>query len=575
MKVFRGVPASPGIAIGRAFLYSDDLLIPEYVIESHDIENEMGRYRAAVTQAVRELDQIKTRAASGGDVGFIDAHLMMLQDPEIESKVDVKIARVLKNVEWVLQGVVDELIAKLATVKDVYLKERTLDIRDVSRRVLRHLLRAAGQFNLADLKDEVIVVTPSLMPSDAVTMNKKLVRGIALDQGGITNHTMILARSFEIPAVLGTARASREIRPGDWLIVDGNEGVVLVNPEPEVIEDYRGRQSRYREQMALLRELNAQPAETVDGHRVRLLANIDIPDEVDAVLAHGAEGIGLYRSEFLFIEHGVGVSEEVQYEAYRRVLESMDGRSVTIRTLDLGGDKLADAFPAREDNPLLGWRAIRFCLANPEIFRTQLRALLRASVHGRLQIMFPMISGVAELREALSHLSAVRIELENEGIPTAEFRVGTMIEVPSAALVSEHLARLVDFFSIGTNDLTQYTLAVDRGNDKLAGLNEPFHPAVLRLIRMVIDNAHRAGISVAMCGELASDPRAAAVLLGLGLDEFSMNAVGLPRVKQILRELSLNQSRTIANTVLALETSREIEQALEAHLIRSQESLHA
>ena len=574
MKVLRGVPASPGIAIGRAFLYSDDLLIPEYDIAAGDIDGEMERYRTAVVHAVRELDQLKARASSGGDVGFIDAHLMMLQDPEIESKVDVKIARVLKNVEWVLQGVVDELIAKLAAVKDVYLKERTLDIRDVSRRVLRHLLRS-GQFSLSDLKDEVIVVTPSLMPSDAVAMNKKLVRGIVLDQGGVTNHTMILARSFEIPAALGTARATREIRTGDWVIVDGGEGEVLINPEPEVIADYRERQSRHREQLALLRQLHALPAETVDGHRVRLLANIDIPDEVEAVLAHGGEGIGLYRSEFLFLEHGVGVSEEVQYEAYRSVLEGMQGRVVTIRTLDLGGDKLAETFPVREDNPLLGWRAIRYCLANPEVFRTQLRALLRASAHGPLQIMFPMISGVAELREALSHLAAARAGLEAEGRTVADVRVGTMIEVPSAALVSEHLAKLVDFFSIGTNDLTQYTLAVDRGNDKLAGLNEPFHPAVLRLIRLVIDNAHRAGIPVAMCGELASDPRAAAVLLGLGLDEFSMNAVGLPRVKQKVRELSLDQSKTVAEAVLALETSREIEQALEAHLIHAQESLHA
>lgn len=574
MKEFRGVPASPGIAIGRAFLYSDDdLFIPEYAIEASDIEHEKERYRTAVTHASVELEQIKARSPS--ELGFIDAHLMMLQDPEMESKVDIRIAKVLKNVEWVLQGVVDELIAKLATVKDVYLKERTLDIRDVSRRVLRHLLRGGSQPPLADLKDEVIVVTPSLMPSDAVGMNKRLVRGIVMDQGGLTNHTAILARSFEIPTVLGTLRATREIKTGDWLIVDGNEGVVLIDPEPEVIEEYRSRQARYRESMELLRALNALPAETVDGHRVRLLANIDIPDEVESVLTHGGEGIGLYRSEFLFLEHGVGVDEDVQYEAYRRVVEGMEGRTVTIRTLDLGGDKLSDSFPVRDDNPLLGWRAIRFCLANPDIFRTQLRALLRASVHGSLQIMFPMVSGVSELREALAHLTEARAGLEAEGVTLGDVRVGTMIEVPSAALVSEHLARLVDFFSIGTNDLTQYTLAVDRGNERIAALNEPFHPAVLRLIRMVIDNAHKAGIPVAMCGELASDPRAAAVLLGLGLDEFSMNAVGLPRVKQILRGLSLKRSKTIAEAVLTLENSRDIERALEAHLAQAQESLHA
>ena len=569
MKEFRGIPASPGIAIGRAFLYSDDdLTIPEYPIHQHQISLEMARYRAAVGSAVLELEQIKVRSGPAGDPdGFLDTHLMMLQDPEIEAKIDVKIGKVLKNVEWVLQEVVDELVAKLATVQDVYLKERTLDIRDVSRRVLNHLLHGGGRPTLADLKEEVIVVSPSLLPSDAVAMNKKFVIGLAMDQGGKTTHTAILARSFEIPAVLGTLRVSREVRAGDWLIVDGNEGLVLVNPEPAVLDAYRAKQLRHREYDAKLRALNDLPAETLDGRRIGLNANIEIADEVDSVLAHGGEGIGLYRSEFLFIEHGVGVSEDIQYEAYRRVLEGMDGRSVTIRTLDLGGDKLVpDLFPSRESNPLLGWRAIRFCLASPAIFRTQLRALLRASVHGSLKIMFPMISGVAELEEALDCLRVARAELEAQGIPVApRIPVGTMIEVPSAALISDHLATMVDFFSIGTNDLTQYTLAVDRGNERIARLYEPFHPGVLRLIRTVIENAHAAGIPVAMCGEMASDPRAAVLLVGLGLDEFSMNSVGLPKVKQVIRSLSSAEARAIADSVLTLKRSHEIETALQAH----------
>jgi phosphotransferase system enzyme I (PtsI) len=569
MKEFRGVPASPGIAIGRAFLYSDDdLTIPEYPIPQHQISLEMARYRAAVGSAVLELEQIKLRSGPEGDPeGFLDTHVLMLQDPEIEAKIDVKIAKVLKNVEWVLQEVVDELVGKLATVQDVYLKERTLDIRDVSRRVLSHLLHGGGRPTLADLKEEVIVVSASLLPSDAVAMNKKLVLGLAMDQGGKTTHTAILARSFEIPAVLGTLRISREVRVGDWLVVDGNEGLVLVNPEPAVLEAYRVKQLSHRQHDAQLRTLNDLPAETLDGRRIRLNANIEIPDEVDSVLAHGGEGIGLYRSEFLFIEHGVGVGEDIQYEAYRRVLEGMDGRSVTIRTLDLGGDKLVpDLFPARESNPLLGWRAIRFCLASPAIFRTQLRALLRASVHGSLKIMFPMISGVAELEAALESLRDARAELEAQGIPVAaHIPVGTMIEVPSAALISDHLATMVDFFSVGTNDLTQYTLAVDRGNERIARLYEPFHPGVLRLLRTVIDNAHAAGIPVAMCGEMASDPRAAVLLLGLGLDEFSMNFVSLPKVKQVIRSLTSQEARTIADSVLTLKRSREIETALEAH----------
>ena len=569
MKEFRGVPASPGIAIGRAYLYSDDdLAIPEYPIHGHQVILEMERYRSAVSRAVHELEQIKTRTGPSGDPdGFLDTHMLMLLDPEIEAKVDVKIAKVLKNVEWVLQEVVDELVAKLATVQDAYLKERTLDIRDVSRRVLNHLVQGGGRSSLADLKEEVIVVTPSLMPSDAVAMNKKLVTGLVMDQGGKTTHTAILARSFEIPAVLGTQRITREVRLGDWLVVDGNEGVVLVNPEPAVLEAYRAKQTRHREQQAKLRSLNSLPAETLDGKRIGLNANIEIPDEVDSVLAHGGEGIGLYRSEFLFIEHGVGVAEDIQYEAYRRVLEGMGDRSVTIRTLDLGGDKLVpDLVPGKESNPLLGWRAIRFCLASRPIFHTQLRALLRASVHGKLKIMFPMISGVAELEETLECLQAVKDELDEQGIAyDPSIPVGTMIEVPSAAIVSDHLAQMVDFFSIGTNDLTQYTLAVDRGNERISDLYEPFHPAVLRLIRLVIENAHAAGIPVAMCGEMASDPRAAVVLLGLGLDEFSMSSVGLPRVKQVIRSLSSLEAQSIAASVLTLPRSRDIETALEAH----------
>ena len=570
MKEFRGVAASPGIAIGKAFLYNDDdLTVPEYPIHGHQVGPEMDRYRAAVGRAVLELKQIKVRSGPSGDPdGFLDTHLMMLQDPEIEAKVDLKIGKVLKNVEWVLQQVVDELIVKLATVQDVYLKERTLDIRDVSRRVLSQLLHESGRrCALADLSEEVVVITPSLLPSDAVGMNKTFVLGLVMDQGGKTTHTAILARSFEIPAVLGTVRTSREVRLGDMVIVDGNQGVVLVNPEPAVLDAYRAKQSRYRDQEHQLKRLNSLPAETLDGRRITLNANIEIPEEVESVLAHGAEGIGLYRSEFLFIKHGVGVSEEIQYEAYRAVLEGMGGRSVTIRTLDLGGDKLVpDLFPGKELNPLLGWRAIRFCLSTPDIFRTQLRALLRASVHGKLKIMFPMVSGVSELEDALAAFHQAQGELTDEGVPfDSSVPLGTMIEVPSAALVSDQLAPLVDFFSIGTNDLTQYTLAVDRGNERISDLYEPFHPGVLRLIRMVIENGHAAGIPVAMCGEMASDPRAAILLLGLGLDEFSMNAVGLPRVKNVIRSVTDAEAKGIAASVMTLQRNRDIETALEAH----------
>jgi phosphotransferase system enzyme I (PtsI) len=567
MKVLKGVPASPGFAIGRAYLYNDDELnVPEYEILEAEIVPERERYRAAVARAIEELELLQARENSDPD-GFLATHIMMLRDPEIDTKIDIQLTKTKKNVEWVLQDVVNELLRKLGTVQDVYLKERTMDIRDVSRRVLQQLLGKAVHSSLADLKGEVILVTANLLPSDAVAMNKKSVLGLAMDAGGNTTHTAILARSFEIPAVLGCVWATREIHHGDWVIVDGENGQVLIDPSEAVIEEYNQKKFLHEKTQASLEVLGSLPCVTLDGRTFQLNANIEIPDEVESVLAHGADGIGLYRSEFLFIQNGANVSEEIQCQAYRRVLEGMGGRPVTIRTLDLGGDKLApDLYPAKESNPLLGWRAIRFCLADRKIFQTQLRALLRASVYGNLKIMFPMISGVGELEQVLAILEEVKGQLTSEKVPFApNIPIGTMIEVPSAAMVSDHLARLVDFFSIGTNDLTQYTLAVDRGNERIANLYEPFHPGVLRLIKMVIDNAHEAGILVAMCGEMASNSKAALILAGLGLDEFSMNAVGLPRMKSVLRSLTYSEAEHVAEDVLKMRRSDEIEAFVTAY----------
>ena len=566
MNELRGVPASPGFAIGRVYLYhDDDLDIPEYNILEHDVIEEMNRYRRAVDLATKELEEVLSRGGADPD-GFLATHILMLRDPEVQAKVDVRITRTRKNAEWVLQDVVNELIIKLGTVEDVYLKERTLDIRDVSRRVMQHLLGKTPRTQLAELKTEVILVAPNLMPSDAVAMNKRFVQGLAMDVGGKTTHTAILARSFEIPAVLGLGRVSKEVKTGDWLIVDGEQGRVIINPTEELLDDYRTKQKEFLHRRHHLAALEALPCTTRDGKPFTLKANIEIPEEVPSVIEHGVEGIGLYRSEFLFIQHGALVNEDTQFLAYRRVLEGMGTKSVTIRTLDLGGDKLApDAYPFKESNPLLGWRAVRYCLADQKIFRTQLRALLRSACYGNLKIMFPMISGVGELEQVLAVYHDVREELLSEGIPIPPIPIGTMIEVPSAALVSDHLARMVDFFSIGTNDLTQYTLAVDRGNERIAGLYEPLHPGVLRLIKMVIDNAHSAGIPVAMCGEMASDPKAALVLAGLGLDEFSMNTVSLSRVKEVLRSLTLSEAQTVAEKVLKLPRVEEVQAYLSAY----------
>ncbi len=398
-------------------------------------------------------------------------------------------------------------------------------------------------------------------------MSRQHVLGVAMDQGGATAHTAILARSFGIPAVLGVGRVSREAKSGDLMIVDGTEGVVILNPTEESLAIYRQRKvvvDHTRQHEAILSD---EPAVTLDGQRYALLANIEIPEEVELVLSRGADGIGLYRSEFLFIQHGVEVSEDVQCAAYSRVLREMGGKPVTIRTVDLGGDKLVPGFfSVQEDNPLLGWRAIRFSLAMKDFFLTQLRALLRASVEGQLKIMFPMVSGVEELEDALACLEVAKGQLRDQGIPfAADVAVGTMIEVPSAALVSDQLAGMVDFFSLGTNDLIQYTLAVDRGNERVSHLYRPFHPAVLRLIAKVIDNAHAAGIRVSMCGEMAGDPKLALLLVGLGLDEFSMNALGLPAVKKVIRSVSVAEARQLAQLVAPLKRSDDIEELIAAY----------
>ncbi len=568
MKEFRGIPASPGIAIGPVHLHNDDdLEIPEITIEASAVGGEMERYRAAVSRAVAELERLRLRSGIGVDPTLLDSHILMLQDPEMESSVQKKVLKTHKNVEWVLESVAEDLMIKLSMLTDAYFKDRMLDIRDISRRILAQLLGTSGRGSLDQLSSAVNVVTTSLLPSDAIGMRRQFVLGLAMDQGGTTNHTAILARSFGIPAVLGTGRVSREVRNGEMMIIDGNDGVVILNPVPEVLAQYQNRKKVYEAARQDAQKSTDEPAETLDGKVHHLLANIEIPEEVDIVLANGAEGIGLYRSEFLFIQHGVEVSEDVQAQAYGRVLRGMAGRPVTIRTIDLGGDKLVPGFfSGQEENPLLGWRAIRFSLSLREVFLTQLRALLRASVEGKLKVMFPMISGVEELEEALLCFEQAKAELREKAIAfDEEVPVGTMIEVPSAALVSDHLAKMVKFFSLGTNDLIQYTMAVDRGNERISHLYQPFHPGVLRLIRMVIENAHEAGIPVGMCGEMAGDPRMALLLVGMGLDEFSMNALGLPAVKRVIRSVSSTEVRQLVDQVLPMARSSEIEEVITAY----------
>jgi len=556
---FAGISASPGIARGRAFLFLDDkLTIPRHHIEASQVDYEYGRFLTALGKAAKEVEGL----ARGRNAKLFDAQLLMFDDPDLKDRVRSALEEEQRNVEWVLAQIMEEMSQKLEAADSQYLRERTVDFSDAGNRILGHLL-FRPKVQLSDVKSEVILVTHNLMPSDTLGLDRNLVLGIAADVGGKTSHTAILARSSEIPAVLGLSDISRHVKTGDNLIVDGIRGIVIVDPDELTQEMYDERKRDWQRKYVILKEMRQLPAETVDGKLVSIEANIELPEEAESVLTHGGDGIGLFRSEFLFLQPNHFPSEEDQYHAYSSVLKTMRGRSVTIRTLDLGGDKVMPGFSLEMDaNPLLGWRAIRFCLSKPDIFRTQLRALLRASVNGNLRIMFPLISGTEELSRIVETVSEVKADLARENIPFREqTAMGIMIEVPSAALSSDILADQADFFSIGTNDLIQYTLAVDRGNERVAYLYEPFHPGVLRLIRTTIENAHAHGLPVGMCGEMAGDPLATVVLLGLGLDSFSMGPIAIPLIKRIIRSVGVMEAESFARSLVPMKSAADIEEA--------------
>ncbi len=564
MKTINGIPGSPGIAIGKVFLYTNHhLKAPEYPIADDEIHQEIERFEEALVKSKDDLLKLKRQAESREikkDLEIIETHLMMLDDPIFIGKMKQSLSTELLNAERVLELTVEDMVKSLQESSDEYLKERVMDLYDVESRVMHHLLYLERP-PLHDIQHKVILVANRLLPSEVLSLNKTYIKGFALDVGGRTSHTAILARSFEIPAVLGLSSLTKMVDDGDTIILDGNQGKVIIRPDHETIKEYHKNLAKWESHEKELFEIYQLPSETVDGRRIALRANLEIPEEVESALQHGAEGVGLYRSEFLFIQPGDIASEEEQYKAYARVLEGMGSEHpVTIRTIDVGGDKV---FPGMEDfdeeNPILGWRAVRFCLSRKDIFRVQLKAMLRASVHGKLRIMFPMISGVEELDDVLAVLHEVTEECRDEGIPFDEtIAIGSMIEVPASALISDIIAKKVDFLSIGTNDLIQYTIAVDRGNEKIAYLYQPFHPGVLRLIKMIIDNGHKAGIPVGMCGEMAGDPLATVLLLGMDLDEFSMSPASLLEIKSIIRSISYNDAQELVDQVMEMDSYRQI-----------------
>ncbi|MDR2094803.1 MAG: phosphoenolpyruvate--protein phosphotransferase [Treponema sp.] len=577
MKKFIGIPASPGIVIGNAFLYleNENGEIPRYGIKKNQVDSEWKRLLSAFEEAADEIRGLQEKAEieiSREQAAIFAAHLLMLEDEELLGEIQERLKTECQNIEWVFWHITHDLSQKLMAAADPYLRERAVDIADISRRVLNILLKIK-KFSLADLNRDAVLVVHDLLPSDTLTMNKERVKGLVMDVGGRTSHTAILARAFEIPAVLGLSNITREIQNGEKIVMDGASGVVIIEPDRAALKQYENALGRYKKMVAGFSLMRDLPPETRDGYRVRLMANIEIPDEAGTVLNYGAEGIGLYRSEFLFISPGKTAEEEEQYRAYSGVLKAMGNLPVTIRTVDVGGDKIIPELQnTDEKNPLLGWRAVRFSLAHPEIFKTQLRAILRSSVEGNVRVMFPMISGIEELELALGLWEEAKAECRTRGQAFAgDIPVGTMIEIPSAAVSADILAEKSDFFSIGTNDLIQYTLAVDRSNEKVTYLAQPSHPAVLRLLKTTIDAAHQRGIPAAMCGEMAGDADMSPLLLGLGLDIFSMNASAIPAVKRVIRGASMESCRALAEEALKRRYTQEVNALLEEWREREEE----
>lgn len=558
--MIKGIAASSGIAIAKAYkLVMPDLTVTKTTIE--DVEKEIACYEEAMTKTAKDLEMIKEAASknlSAEEAAVFDAHALVLSDPEMKSQVEDKIKNEKINAAAALDEVANTFIAMFESMDDDYFRERAADIKDVSRRLLAALLGKQLP-NPALIDEEVVIIADDLTPSDTAQLNKNLVRGFATNIGGRTSHSAIMARSLEIPAVVACKTITSEVNDNDMIILDGSEGLVIINPSDDEITTYEKKRDDYVAYREELKKLKDEKTVTTDGHHVELVANIGSPKDIEGVLENGGEGVGLYRTEFLYMESAELPTEEEQFNAYKAVLEGING-PVVVRTLDIGGDKEIAAIDLpKEMNPFLGVRAIRLCFQREDIFRTQLRALLRASVYGDLRIMFPMIATLQEFRQAKALLLEEKEKLINEGVTISpNIQVGIMIEIPAAAVLADQFAKEVDFFSIGTNDLIQYTFAADRMSSSISYLYQPFNPSILRLVKNVIDAAHKEGKWVGMCGEMAGEAMAAPLLLGLGLDEFSMSATSVLGQRKLIRNLSKVEMEKLANEALQKGTMEEV-----------------
>src|SRR6266498_1629892 len=563
--IFRGIPVSPGVCRGKLLVVGKphtEAVIRQRVSEA-EVPEELKRLEQGLVetrQQILEVQRQVTKGLGAEDASIFDAHLLVLEDPTLVEEVTRLICQEKVTAAYAFQQVAEKYVRTLSGIDDDYLRERATDMRDVTSRMLDNLVGRTTNFDLGKLKEPCIIISYDLTPSQTAQIDKAMVKGFATDIGSRTSHTAIMARSLRIPAVVGLHSASQQLASGSYALLDGFNGQIVVNPTDQTLFEY-GQLERKRFTLEeKLRDTIDKAAVTLDGTPVVLSANVEQPTDTEAVIASGAEGVGLFRTEYLFINRETLPSEEEQYQAYRQVAAALRPHPVIIRTLDLGGDKfLSHLQVPQEMNPFLGWRAIRFCLQEKDIFRAQLRAILRAAVEGNIKMMYPMISCLAELKQANALVEEYKSELRCEKIPFDEnIEIGAMIEIPSAVLTADSLAKCVKFFSIGTNDLIQYTLAVDRLNERIAHLYEPAHPAMLRLIQATVDAGRRNGIWVGVCGEMAGDPALTALLLGLGVDELSVAMSAVPPIKYLIRRLKMSDARALAEFALNCESASEI-----------------